>query len=207
MSTHRDETRQRETDTGLRTYYTDLDRAVLEKLGEQHREDVPKERLEAMAKLPTEFATREEFRQKHRERTGASPENGTVGFSHGLERPAVVRTDQEPSEVVATLVHERLHQLSDPRARETLPKKTYEGMTENLAQHELGRTPKQGDRVAYPEGTMQSEALRNHCGEKAIRDAYFKGDNTELKRCLNQVVQETEEECRKRLRNSASSQS
>jgi hypothetical protein len=184
--------RRRDSDAGLRTYQKDLDREVLKRLAERHGHEVPKDRLDAMAKLHTEFVNRDELRRRHREVTGTNPSHGTRGFSVGLERPAVVRTDQEPAEVVETVMHERLHQLSDPRARETMRRKTHEGWTENFTQHELGRTPRQGDRVAYPKETMQAELLRNKCGERALRDAYFKGDTRELKTCLDKLLRNME---------------
>jgi len=107
---------------------------------------------------------------------GRRPPEGkrVVGFAQGADEAAHV--DMDDLQLEKTAIHERLHQLSDPRARETLGEKLHEG--------ELGREPNPELPQCYPQERATAQELRKMCGDDAVDRAYFAGDTRELRVCL-----------------------
>jgi len=106
-----------------------------------------------------------------------------LGFSSDLQVPANVSTES-PRQLPEITMHERLHQLSDPRAAELLGTQRYEGVTQDLTLKALGQEPAIGEATGYPEQRALAHKLRKLCGDGAIEKVYFQGDPTELKACL-----------------------
>jgi hypothetical protein len=162
----------------------DLDRFHTERLCERYRHLVPAERIQKVKDLPTVFEERKDFERSYERADGRRPPEGkrVIGFAQGPEKPAHV--DMDDLQLEKTAIHERVHQLSDPRAREVLGEKLHEGVTEDLAVKELGRQPNPELPHSYPQERATAQELRKVCGDGAVDRAYFQGDTRELRVCL-----------------------
>ncbi|MBM4023961.1 MAG: hypothetical protein FJ280_00920 [Planctomycetes bacterium] len=161
-----------------------MDRLHTERLCDRYRHLVPPERVRQVKDMPVLFEDRHDFERSYREAGGANPPEGTqaVGFSLGTLEPAHV--DMHDLQLEKTAIHERVHQLSDPRAREALGEKFYEGVTEDLAIKELGHQPNPELPRCYPRERAAAQELRRICGDDAVDRAYFAGDTRQLGVCL-----------------------
>jgi hypothetical protein len=185
-----DTTRTEGSDTHkLRTYFQDVDEQTVKVLAEKYGHLVPPDRLKHMANQPTQFETPENFVDNYRAAFGEQPEPGVVGYTEA-GHPSHVSTE-DMAGVPETAMHERLHQLADPRAEQILGTKLCEGITEDLAIETSGQEPEPGDPVAYPEERASAHALRNAAGNDAVEEVYFKGDPTTLKARLDGALEET----------------
>ena len=162
----------------------DLDRFHTERLCERYRHLVPADRIQKVKDLPTAFEERRDFERSYERAAGRRlPEGKRVtGFAQGPDEAAHV--DIDDLQLEKTAIHERLHQLSDPRAMEVLGEKMHEGITEDLAIKELGRQPNPELPRSYPQERAAAQELRKMCGDDAVDRAYFAGDTRELRRCL-----------------------
>ena len=161
----------------------EMDRHYTEQLYQRYRSLVPPERIHAMKDLPTVFEDRKHFEQSYLRADGMKPAENVVGFSQGTSEPAHVATDH--LQMRKTIIHERLHQLSDPRAVEQLGRGLDEGITEDLAIDELGSEWNPELLRSYPEQRALAHNLRDLCGNDSINDAYFQGDVGKLRICLD----------------------
>jgi hypothetical protein len=166
----------------LQKQLRETDRLYTERLCQRYRDLVPPERIRAMKDLPTAFEDRKHFEQSFLQATGEKPPENVVGFSRKTVEPAHVATDH--LQMRKTVIHERLHQLSDPGSRERLGKKLDEGITEDLAIKELGRECNPELPRSYPEERALARKVRELCGDQAVDRAYFQGDVRELRFCL-----------------------
>jgi hypothetical protein len=162
----------------------DLDRFHTERLCERYRHLVPAERIQKVKDLPTVFEERKDFERSYEHAGGRRPPEGkrVAGFAQGTDEAAHV--DMDDLQLEKTAIHERVHQLSDPRAREVLGEKLHEGVTEDLAVKELGRQPNPELPRSYPQERATAQELRKMCGDDAIDRAYFAGDTRGLRTCL-----------------------
>jgi hypothetical protein len=144
---------------------------------------VPPERIRAMKDLPTVFEDRKHFEQSYLRATGEKPAETVVGFSDRTREPAHVATDH--LQMRKTIIHERLHQLSDPAADRLLGKGIDEGITEDLAINEMGQDWNPELSRSYPRERTAAHKVRELCGDRAVDRAYFQGDARELKVCLD----------------------
>jgi len=162
----------------------DLDRFHTEQLCERYRHLVPADRIQKVKDLPTAFEERRDFERSYERADGRRPPEGkrVIGFSQGTNEAAHV--DMDDPQLEKTAIHERMHQLSDPRAREVLGEKMHEGITEDLAIKELGRQPNPELPRSYPQERAAAQELRKMCGDDAVDRAYFAGDARELRVCL-----------------------
>ncbi len=175
-------------DTGrLRTYFQDVDEQAVKELGEKYGDLVPPERLRSLQERPTSFETPPDFVENYRTRFGHAPEAGLVGYTE-RDRPAHVSTE-DTAGIPGTVIHERLHQLSDANAAKVFGNELYEGVTEDLAIEVSGQEPEPTDHVAYPKARAEAHALRHTLGADAIDDAYFKGDTTKLSERLDTAIE------------------
>jgi len=172
----------------LRTYFQDVDEQTVKVLAEKYGQLVPPERLENMTNQPTHFETPEDFVRNYRAAFGERPEPGVVGYTE-RGHPAHVSTE-DLAGVPETVVHERLHQLADPKAERILGTKLCEGITEDLAIETSGQEPGPDDRVAYPEARASAQVLRNTVGDDAVKEAYFQGDTTKIEARLDGASEE-----------------
>jgi hypothetical protein len=163
----------------------DMDRFHTERLCERYRHLVPAERIQRIKDLPTVFENRKEFERSYDLADGHRPPESrqVAGFSKGTDEAAHV--DMDDTQLEKTAIHERVHQLSDPRANELLGRNVNEGVTEDLAIKELGRQPNPDLPRSYLRERATAQELRKMCGDNAIDRAYFQGDAGELRACLD----------------------
>jgi hypothetical protein len=162
----------------------DIDRFHTERLCERYRHLVPPERIQKVKDLPTVFEDRKAFERSYAQADGRKPPEGhqVAGFSRYTLEPAHV--DMDNPQLRKNAVHERVHQLSDPRARELLGEKVHEGITEDVAIKELGEEPNAELPRSYSQERATARKLRELCGDGAVDRAYFQGDARELRSCL-----------------------
>lgn len=98
--------------------------------------------------------------------------------------PAHIATDH--LQMRKSIIHERLHQLSDPAARKLLGERLSEGITEDLAFKELGNEWNPDLPRSYPRERELAQQVRELCGDRAVDTACFSGDACELKSCVQQ---------------------
>jgi hypothetical protein len=195
MNNHQIEktSRSPESDTyKLRTYFQDVDERTIKVLWEQFGNLVPAERFQSMAERPLVFETPAEFSKTFQSEVGVPPEPGVVAYTEH-DRPAHIKIG-DMSSVLEDATHERLHQLSDPRAPRIFGEKLYEGVTEDLAIKTLEHEPAPGDPVAYPEARASAHVLREKVGNDAVEEVYFKGDPTKLKERLDGALEQLKTE-------------
>ena len=163
----------------------DTDRFHTERLCQRYGNLVPSERIQRVKDLPTVFEDHQSF-ERSRLATGV-PEPGqgkeVIGFYPGNFESAHV--DMDDPQVEKTAIHERVHELSDPQAKQILTDRLYEGVTEDLAIRELGRQPNPELPACYPQERLGAQELRRMCGDGAVDKAYFQGDATDLRTCLD----------------------
>jgi hypothetical protein len=162
-----------------RTYFRDMDKAVVDHLAKVFQGKVPPERMSAMRNLPTRFETHVDFAANYEKTTGKKLEQGTAGYSQHLEAPAHVDV-QSLDGVPEDLLHERIHQLSHPGSERILGRSKNEGITQLFTLEQLGRMPEPGELTGWPEERRSAQLLQEVCGKDAIEKAYFQGDAKEL---------------------------
>jgi len=175
----------KDMETQVQQRLRETDHAHADRLCERYRNLVPAERVQRIRDLPTSFQGHEDFERSRKESGVQEPDDGTkvVGFSRYTLEPAHV--DMADPQVEKTAIHERMHQLSDPRAEGILGEKLYEGATEDLAIKELGREPNPELPRSYPQGRAAAQELRKMCGDNAVDRTYFQGDSGDLRACLD----------------------
>ncbi len=167
----------------LQNQLRETDRLYTERLCQRYRDLVPQERIRAMKDLPTAFEDRKHFEQSYARAVGEKPADNVVGFSRKTIEPAHVATDH--LQMRKTIIHERLHQLSDPAAEQRLGREFAEGITEDLAIKELGHEWNPELPRSYPTERTTAHKVRELCGDRAVDRAYFQGDASELRCCLD----------------------
>ncbi len=167
----------------LQQQLRETDRLYTERLCQRYRDIVPPERIRAMKDLPTAFEDRKHFEQSYFHATGEKPPENVVGFSRKTIEPAHVATDH--IQMRKTIIHERLHQLSDPAADRLLGKGMDEGITEDLAIKEMGQDWNPELPRSYTRERAAARKVRELCGDRAVDLAYFQGDVRELRACLD----------------------
>jgi hypothetical protein len=176
----------------IRTYLTDVDKAACDTLRERYGDIVPPERMRAMEEAPSQFDSPREFHKAFRSETGERADAGVVGFTKSGTSAHISTKSLES--VPGTVLHERLHQLSDPKAEKILGHDLYEGMTEDLALKSLGREPEVGDPIAYPADRARAHELRKAVGSEIVDRAYFQGDAEPLRRALDEKLRHVQRE-------------
>jgi len=174
---------EKQFDDRLQQQLRETDRLYTERLCQRYRDLVPPERIHAMKDLPTVFEDRQHFEKSYLRTAGEKPAENVVGFSQRTVEPAHVATDH--LQMRKTIIHERLHQLSDPAADRLLGKRMDEGITEDLAIREMGQDWNPELPRSYPSERAAAHKLRDLCGDRAVDRAYFQGDARELKVCLD----------------------
>ena len=151
---------------------------------------VPPDRIRAVRDLPTVFQSREDFERSCRKANVPEPREGnqTVGFSEGTSKPAHV--DADNPQWRKTIIHERLHQLSDPATERRLGQKLAEGITEDLAIKELGNAWNPDLPRSYSEERALAHRVRELCGDGPVDRAYLQGDVDELRSCLDRRLRD-----------------
>lgn len=162
-------------------FYREVDADTVEAIGQKFRDSIPPGRLEAMKNLPTQFDNREEFNRAYEVETGKKPESNVAGFAKGLDSSAHVVVENQ-SRVPEITAHERIHQAGHPNA-DRIFGNMYEGVTQDLTVKTQGFEIDDGT-AAYPREHRAAEKLREVCGDKPIEKAYFQGDGSDLKKCL-----------------------
>jgi hypothetical protein len=162
----------------------EMDREITGKLCERYRHVVPPERIARFKDMRTRFEDRSVFDRNYEKAVGKDPSR-VLGFVEAPDAPAQVALDGP--HVPKTVMHERLHQLSDPRAESLLGKDLYEGTTEDLAikEAELTRGANAELPQCYTRQRAAAHEVRRLCGDRPVEQAYFRGDVTELRACLD----------------------
>ena len=172
-------------DSHLQKYLAETDQVLTNALAEKYRDVVPASRIEAILALPTQFEGREKFDQDLG-MAGGKPGEGTrvLGYSRFDTEQAHVALDH--LEIPKTIAHERLHQLSDPRAIEDLGQALYEGLTEDMAIDAIGSESPSGLDRCYPAERAVAHEMRDLAGSDAVERAYFGGDSAALRQRLDE---------------------
>jgi hypothetical protein len=173
----------KQVENRLQQQLRETDRLYTERLCQRYRDLVPPERIRAMQDLPTAFEDRKHFERSYLQAAGEKPPENVVGFSQKTIEPAHVATDH--LQMRKTIIHERLHQLSDPAADRLLGKSMDEGITEDLAIREMGQDWNPELPRSYPRERTAAHKVRELCGDRAVDRAYFHGDVRELRVCLD----------------------
>lgn len=174
-------------DSHIQKYLAETDHAITKSLVEKYRDVVPASRAEAVLALPVQFEGREQFEQSLADAGGQPGEEARVlGYSRFDAERAHVATDH--LEIPKTVAHERLHQLSNPRAVDGLGRPLYEGVTEDLAIDTIGTESPRDMERCYPTERAIAHEMRDMAGSDAVERAYFTGDTTELRKRLDEQL-------------------
>jgi hypothetical protein len=184
--------------TARARFLRETDGKVLDKLIERHGQHIPAERIKAARETRTVFQEHGQYesglRSRYPDLDGhLKPGERVLGDFDARENKPYVDWNQVG--ILTTTAHERLHQLSDPRFRETLGSRMDEGMSEYWAQDafkeiklkEIRRTPAGGIDVldppeTYPRQRGVFQMLSARIGDEPLKRAYFAGDIDTLRR-------------------------
>jgi hypothetical protein len=161
----------------LRVYLQAEDRRVLERLKGRFGNLVDERRWRAAEEHATEFLKSKDFAQRFHREHPDSPvpdRQESLGYIDG----AAARVDLEKPRLLETMVHERLHQIGHPVYGEVLGHAFAEGTTEYLARRESGHVRLVGESESYPREASAVGSLAAAVGDRAIEQAYFRGDFT-----------------------------
>lgn len=154
-----------------------MDREAIEYIGKEFHDAVSQETLEKMRGLPSEFKSHEELAKAYAKETGKTAPDGLEGFSKGLEIPAQICSDHHQT-INESILHERLHQASDPDGTARLGSHLSEGTTQAL-------TEKMQAGISfgnfYPEETQTAKEIMKGSSDAAVEKLYFQNDAQELK--------------------------
>lgn len=160
--------------------FKDMDREAVELVGEEFRGLVSEETLTKMRGLPSEFKTHEDLAKAYSEQTGQPAPEGLEGFSKGLEAPAQICSDHHQG-INETIIHERIHQASNPEGAARLGEHLGEGVAQAL-------TEKAQEGISfgnfYPGETRVAREMMEKAGSSAVEKLYFQNDAGELKAAL-----------------------
>ncbi len=160
--------------------FKDMDREAVDYIGKEFRDSVSLEKLEKMRNLPSEFKSHEELAKAYAKETGKTAPNGLEGFSKDLDIPAQICSEHQQT-INETILHERLHQASNPEGAARLGSHLSEGITQALTEKmqaglSTGRF--------YPEDTRTAKEFLKESGDAAVEKLYFQNDAQELKAAL-----------------------
>jgi hypothetical protein len=162
----------------LERHLRELDRATLDDIERKFGQYVPRGRMERLRQEPARFLGHEDYERHLRERGIEPSENGRVlGDANGR-----VYVDREHILVPRTLVHERLHQVSDKLYRGMLGREIDEGTTEYFASKLRGDLHLVDMGRSYPDQKRLVEMLSARVDDDTIARAYFQGDWIGLQR-------------------------
>jgi len=160
--------------------FKDMDREAVEYIGKEFHDSVSLETLEKMRGLPSEFKSHEELAEAYARETGKPAPEGLEGFSKGVEIPAQVCSEHRQT-INESILHERLHQASDPNGNARLGSHLSEGTTQAF-------TEKMQDGISYgnfyPGETQTAKKLMKETGDSAVEKLFFQNDTQELKAAL-----------------------
>lgn len=170
--------------------FRDMDREAVEYIGKEFHDSegralVLPETLERMRGLPSEFKSHEELAKAYAKETGNAAPKGLEGFSKGLEMPAQICSDHQQT-INESILHERLHQASDPDGNALLGSNLAEGTTQALTE-KMQAGVSFGD--FYPSETQAAKELMKEGGDTAVEKLYFQNDAQELKASLTRDSQ------------------
>lgn len=187
-----------EIDEDLREWKLKLeqaDRDALRQIERRFGAEIPPHRLAEAHRHPVRFECHRHYLE-HLRREGILPQatEQVLGDYHPASQEIYV--DAEQRGLLKTLVHERLHQMSDNRFRALLGQNLDEGMTEYLAEQAVGggggeveawnSLPEQA-RV-YPRQKRLMEQLAARFGDDVLKRAYFRGDWQGLRARVNREL-------------------
>jgi len=165
--------------------FKDMDREAVDYIGKEFRDSVSLETLEKMRSLPSEFKSHEELAKVYAKETGKTAPDGLEGFSKGLEMPAQLCSDHQQT-INESILHERLHQASDPDGNARLGSHLSEGTTQALTE-KMQAGLSYGN--FYPEETRTAKEFMKESGDTAVEKLYFKNDAQELKDAITRDAQ------------------
>jgi|ERR1035437_466924 hypothetical protein len=165
--------------------FKDMDREAVDYIGKEFRDSVSSETLEKMRGLPSEFKSHEELAKAYAKETGKTAPEGLEGFSKGLEMPAQLCSDHQQT-INESILHERLHQASDPDGNARLGPHLSEGTTQALTE-KMQAGLSYGN--FYPEETRTAKEFMKESGDTAVEKLYFKNDAQELKDAITRDAQ------------------
>ena len=166
--------------------FKDMDREAVDSIAKEFRDSVSSEKLEKMRSLPSEFKSHEKLAKAYAKETDKTASEGLEGFSKGLEMPAQICSEHRQT-INESVLHERLHQASDPDGNARLGPHLSEGITQALTE-KLQAGVSYGN--FYPEETQTAKEFMKESGDSAVEKLYFQNDAQELKAALARDTQD-----------------
>lgn len=176
----------KEMDASARRRLQESDRFHTERLCERYRHLVPAETIRKVKDLPTIFENEKDFERSRREAGLVEPGDGrkVVGFyPRNFKSPHV---NMDAPEAEETAIHERVHEISHPRADKILGTELVEGITEDLAIRELGHEP--ANPSGYAEERAAAQKLAQRFGDDTLERTLLTGDAREFYTRLDQCL-------------------
>lgn len=151
-----------------------LDREILTRIERRFGQDIPPERLQLARNDPARFLDHQSY-EAHLQKSGLEPSRPESRVLGDFQKGHVYADFNHP-ELPRTLAHERLHQLADASFQEHLGGKLNEGVSEYLSSRVSPDLHIRDSWESYSSERRLAEMLDARVGEKAIAQAYFKGD-------------------------------
>lgn len=172
---------------GLRTFFRDAEKAIMDRAGEKYGDRIEPERLAWERGHPASLETRRDFERAYKSRNGENPETNVVGFYDDAECQAHVRIEKN-DDIAGTIAHEHMHGLVNPESSRTIPSPVVEGIVENYARKITQHEPEPGDLAAYEPEVRAVRSVEHLGGADAIERAAFKGDSEALRQAVDDAL-------------------
>ncbi len=155
----------------------DLDARVLRQLEARYGKYIPAEVLESAQQKPATFlehASYQEWLRRAYPDVSSTRLQGVVGDTHPITNGVTV--DRNQALLDRLLSHERLHQLSHARFRQSFGEGFDEGVTDYLAAQVSKDLNISDIAIGYPGERELTGMLAARVGDDAVAKAYFRGD-------------------------------
>jgi len=168
----------------LQKLWLQADRDALKRIEVQFGAYLDKNRLAQAGKTPAIIAERDAFDQAlRRAEPKMSEEKRKAILGYYFDEKLYVNGHHP--EMLTTLAHERIHQLSHPRFQQALGSEVNEGFTESFARRVHPVIPVRDAPKVYTAEQRISQMLHARVPEKDLANAYFGGDISRLRRYVD----------------------
>jgi hypothetical protein len=168
----------------LAKIWRETDQKTLAAIERRYGSRIGTERLGQAKRTPATITSRAVFDKHLREKVpGMTEAERQSVLGYYFDQRMIINGNHV--QVPLTVAHERLHQLTHPRFRDTFGKDLDEGLTEHLARRIHGDLGIASAAKVYPNEQRVVSMLEARVGEERLASAYFRGDIASLSRYVD----------------------
>ncbi|MBN2374482.1 hypothetical protein JXL19_11915 [bacterium] len=151
----------------------------------QYGDSIPVERHNIKLSERAEYQNKDDFEEEYFEKNpDASKEDIEQVIGYKDPKNEKIYINKEVRDQYEITVHEGLHMYEDKKARLVLGDRLCEGITQYFTK-EIDKIEFKDDAKCYIEEKRVVDMIAARVGDKPLREAYFKGDASSLRRGLD----------------------